>query len=205
MARAVGAATLALLVGWVAAASCPKGVKVLDTVDLNRYQGIWYEVASKNLQFLSGCTCSRYEYKMTGAQTYDDHFSCTRGGKPAGISVTLKGKIPDLAEPAVQKESPMFGWLPAAPYLILEVGAEYEHAVVYACVDLPFGNVVETIYVFARDPGALEKNSIDLEGIKRRLREQGIDGADKIALVPQPTNCSYPATDDVVKPFPCFT
>merc|ERR1719174_492256 len=79
-------------------ASCPTGVKVLDNLDLNKYPGIWYEVASENLGFLSGCSCSRYDYKMTGKQTFDDHFSCTQNGKPSAMSLTLKGKIPDLSK-----------------------------------------------------------------------------------------------------------
>merc|ERR1711971_1072943 len=136
---------------------------------MGKYPGIWYEVASENMEFLSGCSCSRYDYKMTGTQTFDDHFSCTKGGKPSGISVTLKGQIPDLKKPAVQKESPLFSFMPSAPYLILEVGKEYEYAVVYACVGLPFGHIIETTYIFARDPQALEKNIIDLNGIKSRL------------------------------------
>mmetsp|Transcript_80895 Transcript_80895/g.182517 ORF Transcript_80895/g.182517 Transcript_80895/m.182517 type:complete len:199 (+) Transcript_80895:83-679(+) len=176
---------------------CPKGVKVLDTLDLKKYEGVWYEVASENLAFLSGCSCSRYDYKLTGAQTFDDSFSCTSKGKAAGISVVLKGEIPDLSKPAVQHESPMFSWAPSAPYLVLEVGKDYEYAVVYACVDLPLGNVVETTYIFHRDPQALTKNMIDMDGINSRLKAQGI-GYDKIKVVPQPANCSYPAANPLL-------
>lgn len=176
-----------------AGAKCPTDVKVLDSLNLTRYEGIWYEVASENLAFLSGCSCSRYNYKLTGAQTYDDHFSCTKGGKPAGISLTLKGKIPDLSKPAVQEESPLLSWLPNAPYLVLEVGHEYEYAVVYACVDLPLGSEVETTYIFHRDPQAVTKKLLDMDGINGRLKAQGI-GYEKIKVVPQPTDCSYPPT-----------
>merc|ERR1712187_305331 len=165
--------------------------------DMDKYPGVWYEVASENLPFLASCSCSRYDYKMTSKQTYDDHFSCTSGGKPSGISLTLKGEIPDLSRPAVQKESPLASWLPSAPYLVLEVGKEYEYAVVYACVGLPFGYTVETTYIFARDPQALAKNSLDMDGIKSRLTAMGIDTS-KIKTVPQPTNCTYPGADLVV-------
>merc|ERR1711879_301469 len=183
---------LAALAGGVTSDSCPAGVKVLDNVDLVKYPGTWYEVASENLSFLSGCSCSRYVYKMTGAQTFDDYFSCTHGGKPAGIALTLKGQIPDLAKPAVQKESPMFSFMPTAPYDILEVGKDYEYAVVYACVPLPFGNKVQTIYIFHRDPQAVAKKAIDLAGISSRLNAMGIDTSN-IKTVPQPANCSYAA------------
>lgn len=195
-----GLTILAMMVGGCAAATCPAGIKVLDTVDMTKYPGIWYEVASENLEFLSGCSCSRYHYQMTGNQTFDDHFSCTEKGKPAALSLTLKGQIPDLTKPAVQKESPLSSWLPTAPYLILELGKNYEYAVVYACVQLPFGHMVETTYIFARDSQALAKEGaykIDFDGIKSRLKAQGIDPT-QIKLVPQPTTCSYPQLDVLV-------
>merc|ERR1719263_878279 len=176
---------------YAVSAKCPAGIKVLPTLDMKKYPGTWYEVASENLSFLSSCSCSRYDYKMTGAQTFDDHFSCTQNGKPSAISLTLKGKIPDLAKPAVQKESPLYSWMSTAPYLVLEVGKDYEYAVVYACVQLPLGHMIQTTYIFHRDPRALDKNLIDLDGIKSRLTAQGID-ASQIIAVPQPSTCSYP-------------
>merc|ERR1711976_173620 len=94
------------------------------------------------------------------------------------MSLTLKGKIPDLSKPAVQEESPLFSWMPTAPYLVLEVGQDYEYAVVYACVELPLGQSVQTTYIFARDSQALTKKNIGLDGIKSRLNAQGIDTKD---------------------------
>merc|ERR1712039_507331 len=164
---------------------------------MGKYPGIWYEVASENMDFLSGCSCSQYHYQMTGKQTFDDHFTCTTKGKPSGMDLVLKGEIPDLSKPAVQKESPMFSWLPSAPYLILEVGKEYEYAVVYACIDLPLGSEVETTYIFHRDPQAITKGLLDMDGINTRLKAMGI-GYDKIKHVPQPSNCSYPEVNVVV-------
>lgn len=195
MANAVfyGVGVLFVLASYATSDSCPSDVKVLDSLNLEKYAGIWYEVASENLGFLSGCSCSRYDYKMTGNQTYDDRFSCTKDGKPAGIDLVLKGKIPDLAKPAVQQESPVFSWLPSAPYLVLEVGENYDYAVVYACVPLPFFGKIETTYIFHRDPQAIGKKLIDLDAIKGRLIPQGIDAA-KIKLVDQPIDCAYPAS-----------
>jgi len=191
-----GIVTLAFgaLLGCCDGASCPSNVKTVDTLDLTKYEGVWYEVASENLGFLSGCSCSRYEYKMTGAKTYDDHFSCTKNGKPSDISLMLKGEIPDLSKPAVQNECPFSRWLPSAPYLVLEVGKNYEYAVVYACVDL-LVTLIETIYIFHRDPQAVTKGLIDMDGINSRLKAQGI-AYDKIKMVPQPANCSYPETTE---------
>lgn len=178
--------------GWLfsSGSSCPAGVKVVEGLDMEKYPGTWYEVASQNVGLLSSCSCSRYEYKMTGALTFDDRFTCTKGGKAGGLDLVLKGRIPDAGVLAKQDESPLYSWLPTAPYWVLEVGKDYEYAVVYACVPV----VGEYIYVFHRNPQALTSGLIDLDAIKARLTAQGID-ASQVRVVPQPANCSYPPSD----------
>merc|ERR1711904_682344 len=133
-----------------------------------------------------GCSCSRYNFTMTGAQTFDDHFSCTKNGKSDGMGLTLKGKIPDLKQPAKMEESPLESWLPSAPYWVVELGKDYEYAVVYACVSY----AGEYIYIFHREADAITKGLIDLEGIRGRLRSQGIDES-QIKVVQQPSSCVY--------------
>lgn len=80
----VAALLLAFTKGSVAY-NCPSNVKVVSDIDVSKYAGIWYETASQNLPFLDGCSCSRYNFTMTGAQTFDDYFSCTKGGKSDGV------------------------------------------------------------------------------------------------------------------------
>ncbi len=134
---------------------------------------MWHEVASQNLAFLDGCTCSKYEYHMTSDHTFDDRFTCTKNGKANAMDLTLKGIIPDLSVPAKQAESPLVSWLPTAPYWVLEVGSDYEYAVVYACVNVYVTAPLEYIYIFHRKADGLA--SLDLDGIKGRLSAQGID------------------------------
>lgn len=187
--------TIFAVVGLAAGFGCPN-VKTLtkEELDLQKYAGTWYEVASQNLGFLSSCSCSRYQYKMTGESTFDDRFSCTKAGKADGIDLTLKGKIADpVNDPAKQVESPVFSWAPTAPYWIMEVGKDYEYAVVYSCVSI----AGEYIYIFHRDPTALTKGLIDLDGIRGRLKAQGIDES-QIKVVPQPETCSYPSEASLV-------
>merc|ERR1719238_727598 len=164
------------------ASSCP-AVKVVEKLDLKRYPGIWYEVASQNLAFLSSCTCSVYNFTCTDSScaTFDDHFTCNKDpAKPGSdYDLVLKGKIPDLSVPAKMEESPIKPWLPSAPYWVLEVGKEYEYAVVYACVG-GLGLSAEYIYIFSRDPSKVP----DLDGITARLKAQGIDTSG-IKKVPQ--------------------
>merc|ERR1711907_17857 len=188
-----------LLTGALAAAyaaSCPT-VKVLDKLDLNRYPGIWYEMASANLPFLSSCKCSVYNFTCTAADcsTFDDHFTCNKDvSKPGSdYDLVLKGKIPDLSVPAKMEESPLKPWLPSAPYWVLEIGSQYEYAVVYACVGA-VGFSAEYIYIFSRDPLKMP----DLDGITTRLKAQGIDTSG-IKKVPQ-TGCTYPNQPSMVVP-----
>merc|ERR1711990_137028 len=186
-------ACLSSLLAFASAASCPN-VKVTN-VDLSRYPGIWYEVASQNLALLSSCKCSVYNFTMTSANTFDDHFTCNSDiTKPGSkYDVVLKGKIPDLHVPAKMVESPIKAWLPSAPYWVLEVGKDYEYAVVYACVGA-IGFSAEYIYIFSRSPDKIP----DLSGITTRLKAQGIDTSG-IKKVPQ-EGCSYPS-QRLVLPF----
>jgi len=91
-------------------------------------------------------------------------------------------------------ESPLKPWLPSAPYWVLEVGKEYEYAVVYACVGA-IGFSAEYIYIFSRDPSKLP----DIDGIKSRLAAQGIDTS-KVQTVPQ-AGCTYPSLGGSILPF----
>ena len=65
------------------------------------------------------------------------------------MDLMLKGYIPDLLDPAKQQESPISSYLPSAPYWVLEVGDNYQYAVVYACVNLLVSHP-EYIYIFHR-------------------------------------------------------
>ena len=120
-----------LVIGGASASSCPANVTVVSKLDMTRYPGIWYEVASQNLGLLSSCKCSVYNFTCTAAHcaTFDDHFTCNKDVSEPGsdYDVILKGKIPDpIGDPAKMAESPIKPWLPSAPYWVLEVGSEYE-------------------------------------------------------------------------------
>ena len=120
-----------LVIGGASASSCPANVTVVSKLDMTRYPGIWYEVASQNLGLLSSCKCSVYNFTCTAAHcaTFDDHFTCNKDVSEPGsdYDVILKGKIPDpIGDPAKMAESPIKPWLPSAPYWVLEVGSKYE-------------------------------------------------------------------------------
>eukprot|EP00930_Biecheleria_cincta_P103533 TRINITY_DN95535_c0_g1_i1.p1 TRINITY_DN95535_c0_g1~~TRINITY_DN95535_c0_g1_i1.p1 ORF type:complete len:198 (-),score=33.52 TRINITY_DN95535_c0_g1_i1:82-675(-) len=179
---------LASFVVAATAGSCPSGINVVPGLDVSKYEGTWYEVASQNLGLLSACSCSRYLFSMTSNNTFDDHFTCTKSGNPRGIDLVLKGRIPDLEQPAKMEESPMYSWLPTAPYWVVEVGKAYEYAVVYACVPV----AGEYIYIFHRDPHALTKKLLDVPSIQAKLTTMGIN-ASQVKIVSH-SSCDYPKT-----------
>jgi hypothetical protein len=56
---------LAIVVfSWAGAAKSDSPLTVVDVVDLNRYLGMWYEIASYPSWFQKGCTASTAEYSL---------------------------------------------------------------------------------------------------------------------------------------------
>jgi apolipoprotein D and lipocalin family protein len=103
-------------------------LEVVPTVDLARYIGRWYEIASFPQWFQKGCTDSRAEYRIRPDGSVDVLNSCLRDGKVD----TAKGKawVVDKATNAKLKVS--FFWPFRGDYWIIELGKDYEYAVVSA-------------------------------------------------------------------------
>ena len=109
-----------------------KGMKPLETVtsvELDRYVGQWYEIASYTHRFQEGCVGSRATYtlrddgKITVVnECYDKSFS--------GKLRSVKGKawVVDRETNARLKVS--FFWPFAGDYWIIDLGRNYEYAVV---------------------------------------------------------------------------
>ena len=55
-----------LMVSVVLSCSPTQSLETVEEVDLNRYIGKWYEIASLPATFQEGCTCTTAEYKEYG-------------------------------------------------------------------------------------------------------------------------------------------
>ena len=53
-----------VLIGWAGTTKSDSPLTVVDVVDLNRYLGMWYEIASYPSWFQKGCTGSTAEYSL---------------------------------------------------------------------------------------------------------------------------------------------
>ena len=112
-----------------------------------RYEGFWYEVHSHNVPLVNSCFCTRYNFSLTGGATFNDDFTCRKGGAESPLFVIHNKGSFDPKQPGKMVES--LG--PASPpYWVLQIWGDYEYALVYACVGSPL--LGEYTYFFSRQP-----------------------------------------------------
>ena len=143
---------------------------VVPHVDLNRYVGTWYEIASFPQQFQKGCTDSRAEYRLRPDGEVEVLNSCLRNGKVD----TAKGKawVADSATNAKLKVS--FFWPFRGDYWVIDLGKDYDYAVVSA-------PSMKYLWILSRTPQIDETRYLEIvSGLKAR----GFDVA-KLIRTPQ--------------------
>jgi len=117
-----------LFAGDGSATSDPRPVSPVQSVDLPRYMGVWYEIARFDHFFQEGCRGSTASYTLlpTGEvevvnRCIDEKDSSQREAKGRAWSVDPKGN-------ARLKVS--FFWPFRTDYWVLDLGRDYEYAVV---------------------------------------------------------------------------
>lgn len=99
---------------------------VVDKVDLDRYAGLWYSIASLPTSFEKGCGCTSAEYGLTDKGYVTVKNSCFRDGK---MDVT-SGKAFVQKNTNNAKLSVQFFWPFKGDYWIIALGDQYEYAMV---------------------------------------------------------------------------
>lgn len=106
-----------------------KPLKTVNFVDLNRYVGEWYEIARYPNSFQKGCVGSRATYTLRDDgkihvinECYDKSFS--------GKLRSAKGKAWAVGKETNAKLKVSFFWPFAGDYWIINLGQDYEYAVV---------------------------------------------------------------------------
>jgi apolipoprotein D and lipocalin family protein len=148
-------------------------LKTVDYVDLNRYLGRWYEISAFELWFEKGCKGVTADYSLLDNGRIRVVNSCYQGSLDGKLKVANgKARVVDTETNAKLKVS--FFWPFSGDYWILELGANYE----YAVVGSPDR---ETLWVLARAPtmapsvyaGILDRMSAKAFDVsKLRLMEQ---------------------------------
>ena len=103
-------------------------LRVVDSVDLSRYVGTWYEIARLPNSFQKKCADSvtaNYTLRADGKVGV-----VNRCRKPSGDYTTAKGKAKIVDKQTNAKLKVTFFWPFYGDYWILDLGQNYEYAVV---------------------------------------------------------------------------
>lgn len=100
----------------------------VSSVDLNRFQGQWYEIASIPRSTQEGCVGTTATYRTTAPGAMDLLNECHLGSLDGAVrQATAHGVVPDPSAPG--KLSVNFGGF-YGDYWIIDLGDNYEFAVV---------------------------------------------------------------------------
>jgi apolipoprotein D and lipocalin family protein len=149
-------------------------LQTVDEVDLSRYIGTWYEIASYPQIFQRRCTGTTATYRLRDDGLIDVENRCFKGSLEGREAVARgRARVPDPAESA-KLEVSFFGpiW---GDYWVIDLGADYE----YAVVGSPSRDF---LWILCRTP---TMDDALYEGILERLRANGYT-LDELQRTPQP-------------------
>jgi apolipoprotein D and lipocalin family protein len=156
-------AFLAVLLAGCAHAPAGPPLRTVEHVDLQRYMGKWYEIATIPMSFQKGCVGVSADYTLRPDGDVDVVNTChpERLDAPAR---TAKGKAWSV-DPSGAKLEVRFFWPFHGSYWIIDLDPEYRWAVV--------GHPSrEYLWILSRTP---QMDAGTYDGILERLRAQGYD------------------------------
>lgn len=115
-----------ILIIYMTTISNAQELKTVSSVDLKRYTGTWYEIASFPQRFQKGCECTTAEYTLTDKGYITVENKCKRNGKASYI----KGKAFVEENSGNAKLKVQFFWPFIGKYWIIELADDYSYAVV---------------------------------------------------------------------------
>jgi apolipoprotein D and lipocalin family protein len=101
-------------------------LEVVPHVELEKYLGKWYEIAHLPARFQEGCTDTTATYTLSRDGNIIVLNECTKNGKVK----RTKGKAKVVDKNTGAKLKVTFFWPFAADYWILDLGKDYDYAVV---------------------------------------------------------------------------
>lgn len=182
--RVVLAASTLVLVGCVKTSTPPAGAATvhapappkptIESVDLTRYMGTWYEIAAYPNRFERNCRCTFADYTLDEKRVRVTN-SCIRGNSQRPS--TVKGKAFPVPGSNNTKLRVQFFWPFRGDYWILYLDPDYQ----YTLVGSPDH---EYLWILARTRSLGEPELLKLKGVAKDL---GYD-PDKLVMTDQ-QNC----------------
>jgi len=147
---------------------------VTDAVDLQKYAGKWYEIASYPMSFQKDCYCVTADYSITDKGYVKVYNSCRKGGVN-GKKKDITGKAFPVEGTNNVKLKVQFFWPFKADYWVIDKAEDYSWAVVS-------GPNRKYLWILSRTPGMQEetwqyitgrlvKNGFDLTKLKMMVHE----------------------------------
>lgn len=137
------------------------GLQTVPYVDLDRYLGKWYDIASFPQRFQKGCTCTSAEYSLNKDGTIAVVNRCLKDGKEK----VSRGKARVKDKKTNARLSVTFFWPFKGKYWIIDLAPDYS----YAVVGHPSRDY---LWILSRKP---ELDAEVYKGILERVRSQGYD------------------------------
>lgn len=132
--------------------------------DVSRYTGVWYEIAKYPVVFENGCEGVTAEYTLRDDGSVRVFNTCRNPDGSVKSTIDGTAQVLNADEPA--KLSVSFSVAPfGAPYWVLEVGENYE----YAVVGEPSRN---TFWILSRTPTL---DDATLQSVIAKMPEWGYD------------------------------
>jgi apolipoprotein D and lipocalin family protein len=150
--------------GRLAAAEKAPPLRTVDRVDLNRYMGKWYEIASFPQWFQKNCVASRATYTLRKDGKVEVLNQC-RDKTPEGKLKEAKGKAWVVDPKSNSKLKVRFFWPFSGDYWVIDLASDYQ----YAVVGHPNRKY---LWILSRSP---RMDSAVYDQIIERLKEQRYD------------------------------
>jgi apolipoprotein D and lipocalin family protein len=119
---------LLIVEGIVISQAHTEEAQVVESVDLDRYMGKWYEIAAFPMWFERGCTCSVAEYTLQGDIVLVRN-SCRKDSREGKLK-TATAKAWPVEGTNNAKLKVQFFWPFRADYWIIALDADYRYAMV---------------------------------------------------------------------------
>jgi len=173
--RVVPAIAAVMLAGFVSACDSNPPLDTVSNVDLNRFQGRWYEIAKLPRPTQVDCYATVAVYTRTSATTMNLDHQCNLGSLSGPIHESQADAV--VNDPSVtSKLSVNFGGGFYGDYWIIDLGENYQFAVV--------GHPTrQFLWIISRTPTL---DSATLKGVIQRAKDKGFDTA-QLQYTPQAT------------------
>lgn len=158
----------------VTAASISQPLQTVPYVDLKKYAGMWYEIASFPQRFQKGCNGTTAEYTLTDKGFVIVENRCNKDSIN-GKQSYIKGKAFVVENSGNAKLTVQFFWPFRGKYWIIDLAEDYSYAVV--------GHPNKKyLWILSRSPAMDDRV---YQQIISRIEENGFD-LSKIKLTQQP-------------------